>query len=330
MGRLKDLTGCVFGKWTVLRIDDSNPKNKRTNWICQCGCGNIVSVNAYSLKSGASTQCRLCSRISSAQTRRRKYDISGQRFGRLVALHYSHSQKAKGNYTDSCWSCLCDCGNVVTVKRKCLVHGYTRSCGCYRSECRERVGRSKSNDISGKRYGKLTALYPTEERMGTAIIWHCICDCGTECDLPAYYLNDGRRDRCKECFTSVSKGERRIYDLLEGKSISFEREKRFDNCRYPLTNAMLIFDFYVANQYIIEYDGSQHYKPNSLFNRDMSFEECRDRDRYKNEWCFKHDVPIIRIPYTHYNKITIEDLTPETSPFLLCKNQQNPLVCQSA
>lgn len=40
-------------------------------------------------------------------------------------------------------------------------------------------------------------------------------------------------------------------------------------------------------------------------------------DNIKNEFCLKNNIPLIRIPYTKLHKITIEDLLPETSKYLI-------------
>ena len=37
----------------------------------------------------------------------------------------------------------------------------------------------------------------------------------------------------------------------------------------------------------------------------------------KNEYCKKHNIPLIRIPYTIRNKITINDLKLDTSIYLI-------------
>ena len=59
-------------------------------------------------------------------------DITGQRFGRLVAisLHSRATQKPKPR--SSYWLCRCDCGNEVIVRLAQLGNGQTRSCGCVR------------------------------------------------------------------------------------------------------------------------------------------------------------------------------------------------------
>lgn len=53
-----DLTGQRFGRWTVLKRDES--KNRNVYWLCQCDCGRVVSVNGSSLRNGGSTKCRSC------------------------------------------------------------------------------------------------------------------------------------------------------------------------------------------------------------------------------------------------------------------------------
>jgi hypothetical protein len=52
-------------------------------------------------------------------------DISGNRFGRLIALEYRGLSK---------WLCLCDCGNLTVTCRTRLEKGTASSCGCFRRE----------------------------------------------------------------------------------------------------------------------------------------------------------------------------------------------------
>lgn len=60
-------------------------------------------------------------------------DITGNRYGRLTVIEYAGKSK---------WVCLCDCGNVVTVKACDIKAGNTRSCKCIRHEYL--VNRNKS------------------------------------------------------------------------------------------------------------------------------------------------------------------------------------------
>ena len=41
-----------------------------------------------------------------------------------------------------------------------------------------------SSDITGQRFGRLTAQYSTKKRDAKGfVIWHCHCDCGNETDV---------------------------------------------------------------------------------------------------------------------------------------------------
>lgn len=57
-------------------------------------------------------------------------DLSGQRFGRLIALRF-HSYGA--NWSPK-WLCKCDCGKEKIVFGRALRLGATRSCGCLHRE----------------------------------------------------------------------------------------------------------------------------------------------------------------------------------------------------
>lgn len=70
---LIDLTGQTFGRLKVLRRDETAP-GSRIKWICQCKCGNTVSVLSSSLRNGKTKSCG-CSQSPV------KYDLTGQEFG---------------------------------------------------------------------------------------------------------------------------------------------------------------------------------------------------------------------------------------------------------
>lgn len=56
---------------------------------------------------------------------RNRLDLTGQRFGRLTVVGYSHTNRNR----KSVWNCHCDCGNDCQVAGERLVR-LTRSCGC--------------------------------------------------------------------------------------------------------------------------------------------------------------------------------------------------------
>lgn len=60
---------------------------------------------------------------------RPKFDLTGQRFGRLVALG-AVGRRPNGIV----WKCKCDCGKTTSVPACNLRCGGTRSCGCLKHE----------------------------------------------------------------------------------------------------------------------------------------------------------------------------------------------------
>lgn len=56
----KDISGTVFGRWTVVCL--SEVKKKKAYWRCQCSCGTIRDVKSDSLTSGKSQSCGCFSR----------------------------------------------------------------------------------------------------------------------------------------------------------------------------------------------------------------------------------------------------------------------------
>lgn len=78
MSKMDNLTGRKFGELTVLRLDENqNGKSRNYKWLCQCSCGEIVSVYGSNLKRGNSTRCRKCSYkvIGEKGTTARKHNI---------------------------------------------------------------------------------------------------------------------------------------------------------------------------------------------------------------------------------------------------------------
>ena len=123
--------------------------------------------------------------------------------------------------------------------------------------------------------------------------------------------------RTNSCGCLNSKGELKIMQLLTKYNINYLKEYTFDDLVSPLRGRKLRFDFFINNQYLIEYDGRQHFEVAPNWGGEEKFKENQLNDKVKNEYCKIHNIPLIRIPYWHYNKITIDDLRPETSQFLI-------------
>lgn len=309
MGKVLDLTNQVFGRLTVLeRAEDyiSKSGEKLVQWKCLCECGNVCYVTTKQLRNGKTKSCGCLRKEKTIERNKHTAkNLTGQKFGKLTAL-YPTEKRTIENYI--IWQCKCDCGNECEVSSGNLLRGHTQSCGCLIKE----KNAEKIKDLTGQRFGKLVAIKPTEKRNGSSVIWECQCDCGNITYVRSSALCQKITQSCG-CLTN-STGEEKIAELLKDNKILFERQKTFDNCRFIDTNALAKFDFYLPNQnYIIEYDGIQHYMPRqfggcTLDQAKKNFEKTQLHDNYKTQWCKENNIRLIRIPYTKINNLKLQDL----------------------
>ena len=54
----------------------------------------------------------------------------------------------------------------------------------------------KAVDIFGQKFGKLTAIEPTDKRVDGKIVWRCVCSCGNEVFATAKDLRSGNTKSC--------------------------------------------------------------------------------------------------------------------------------------
>ena len=110
----------------------------------------------------------------------------------------------------------------------------------------------------------------------------------------------------QSCGCLRSKGELKIAQLLKEHNIPYIKEYTFDDLRSD-KNSLLRFDFFVNNQYLIEFDGYQHEYDSSLFSHD-NFEQRKNNDNKKTQYALEHNIPLIRIPYHKLKNLSIQDL----------------------
>lgn len=102
--------------------------------------------------------------------------------------------------------------------------------------------------------------------------------------------------RCPKC--KSSKGEQRVYDILNELKVAFCREKKFSFTRLKR------FDFYLKDYHAcIEYDGHLHFRAVDYFGGKEALEKQQRSDNIKNVYCMLNDIPLLRIPYWDYDRI---------------------------
>jgi len=165
--RRQDLAGKRFGKLTALEYVPEKQK-----WKCICECGNITYKSTGHLNADAVS----CGCIQ-------KQDLTGKRFGKLTVLCKSDNQRRRAIM----WRCLCDCGNICEKPTGELNSGFATSCGCsWRQPAVQEA----------QKYGRLTAIRPTEQRSGKSVVWECLCDCGNTVFARATLLASGHTTSC--------------------------------------------------------------------------------------------------------------------------------------
>nr|WP_308000268.1 hypothetical protein [uncultured Merdimonas sp.] len=91
---------------------------------------------------------------------------------------------------------------------------------------------SKILDITGKRFGRLTALYPTEKRdQNGSVYWHCLCDCGNTTEISESKLMHGNYKSCGCLKTENQKNIAGQLHIIDGTCVEIleNRKHRKDN-----------------------------------------------------------------------------------------------------
>lgn len=247
--------------------------------------------------------------------------LQGLNINHLTVLSLDTSKIPKAG-KHKYWWCKCNlCGNIKSIRSSELKQGKFMDCGCQRQQ---RLSKGATIDLNGKTFGYLTVLHRDETRgyhSGNHAYWMCKCAlCGNIESVQSQMLLHHGKDRYRKC-CGFTLGERKIIELLDSHNISYIHDKTYKKCIYDKTGRPLRFDFRINQHsdcdYIIEFDGAQHFKPVPIWDNTESFQSRKRRDAYKNIWCHNNGVNIIRIPYTHLKHLCIDDLRVETTRFLV-------------
>lgn len=239
----------------------------------------------------------------------KRQDLTGQRFGKLVVIGLDPNYVPKSG-RHAKWLCKCDCGNEKVVQSNHLKDGSQSACS---PMCKHIIEK-------GTIFGQLTVLEPTENRSkgGGHVIYKCQCSCGNIIQVPSSELRTGRKFCCELC--KASSGEIKIAQILHDNNIEYIKQYCFPDLINNQTGRNFRFDFYIPNKnYLIEYDGEPHFQaiPGSIYKGEQGLKQRQQRDAIKNQYCKNHNIPLIRIPYTAYDNLSIVDLQLQSSQFLI-------------
>lgn len=181
---IAEFAGQRFGRLVALERS-SAIGIKRVTWAFSCDCGSVVVKAKRDVITGGTRSCG-CLKREVNRTSTKPMDLSGQRFGRLVAVELMPKTGRRRS-----WKCICDCGAITVVDVGDLRGASTISCGCFRLN----YGTSNAIDLAGQIFGRLRALrrVSSDQR---GVRWLCKCNCGKEHTALAAELRGGRVISC--------------------------------------------------------------------------------------------------------------------------------------
>jgi len=273
VGPKVDLTGKVFGRWTVLGRDSAReqPHYERTKhrvifWQCRCSCpdNTLGSVGTSELTGGRSASCG-CWAIEKAIATSWE-DLGSLQFGHLKVLSFAGSKKfkvtprpfaesakakAKVNSRRS-WICQCVCGSIREYSQHTLKRGSSQSCGCRQADKRRATLAEMTSKpaiglrkfIDGYRRGAKVRKFPweiTKEEVFALVTQNCFY-----CAKPPHLMSTGAKFMRSSFFAN---GLDRVDSLL-GYSVT-NCVPCCKTCNYAKHNMPLI-EFAVYHQGIRE------------------------------------------------------------------------------
>lgn len=162
------------------------------------------------------------------------------------------------------------CKNKVWIRADSIIGpGTTVSCGCYNKNNNYK----KPIDISERKFGRLKAIEPTDEREDNGkIIWKCECECG---NITYVSVSDLTRKRVRSCGC-------------------LQAETRRDNCKIAGNN--------IKNNYCID-DTNVNRLTAKISKRNTSGIKGVSWDKSRNRW-----VAQIEFKKKHYHLGRFENL----------------------
>lgn len=194
--------GYRFNKLLVIS-PTSQRKNGYIIWNCKCDCGEIIQLDTRCLQRRTVKDCGCETKVRPGQK-----DLTGKRFGRLIALRPVEINM-KGPVI---WCCRCDCGNEISVSSKQLLSGSRKSYNC--------LSKPGLKDWVGKRFGQLEVLEYAGKKNGSHF-WKCRCDCGNETTVCQSNLKSGHTLSCG-CIVDINNN----FHFVEGTLIEAIQSER--------------------------------------------------------------------------------------------------------
>lgn len=257
--RFKDLTNMYFGDLKVIeRTDDWIGANghRHIAWLCECKCGNRVTIKGSSLNAGYNKSCG-CSQFGDSETKHMWQEYHNMSPDEVIANT--------------------ELNKPVAITK----HVASKSSGVL-------------IDLTGQYFGLWKVIERAETRKysggGQAVCWKCQCKCGVIKSVPGRDLKSGASQSCG-CMSSMSWLEYYTKQYLIDHNIQYEYQKKYSDLQ-GVGGKLLSYDFLIFKNNIpssiIECQGEQHYRPIKKFGGAKTLLKQQIHDKLK--MCYARDV----------------------------------------
>lgn len=108
----------------------------------------------------------------------------------------------------------------------------------------------------------------------------------------------------------ASRGEIKIYEILKQSGLEFVEEYSFpdllSNSGRPLRFDFAVFDDQQELDFLIEFQGIQHYEAKEKFGGYSGLRKQQYNDMKKRQYCKEHGITLVIIPYWDQARITYD------------------------
>lgn len=205
-------------------------------------------------------------------------DYSGRRFGYLIVLHRDPERPKRH------WICVCDCGNETSVSIYNLLSGNTRRCAD--RHCKTRV-----HDLTGNRFGKLTAIsfagFRSYGTTRTLSMWDCICDCGQHVIVPTSSLLSGHTQSCGCLQSEVQSARNRTHGGANSRLYKEYRNMK-SRCNNPSATGYMYYGgrgISVCNEWMDSFEAFRDWSLHNGYKDDLTIDRIDTNGNYSPSNC---------------------------------------------
>ena len=105
----------------------------------------------------------------------------------------------------------------------------------------------------------------------------------------------------------ASRAEIKIFEILQQSGLEFAEQYSFpdlvSSSGRPLRFDFVVFDDQHDIDFLIEYQGIQHYEPKSVFGGYSGLRKQQYNDMKKRQYCQKNNLNLVIIPYWDQGRV---------------------------